>query len=98
MHAVLYPLVFPGHDRAEIEAILHGRVHRAGIREAYVSMTCTRGPYTGVDADRTAVGAFGLSVVTCGEKDRAEHVVRVGVLRIEADRFPERGSRLRVSS
>jgi len=33
----------PGHDRAEIEAILHGCVRHAGLREAYVSMTCTRG-------------------------------------------------------
>ena len=33
----------PGYDRAGIEAILHGCVRRAGLREAYVSMTCTRG-------------------------------------------------------
>ena len=33
----------PGHDRAEIETILHGCVRMAGLREAYVSMTCTRG-------------------------------------------------------
>jgi branched-chain amino acid aminotransferase len=33
----------PGHDRAQIEAILHGCVSRAGLRDAYVSMTCTRG-------------------------------------------------------
>src|SRR5207344_2368053 len=33
----------PGHDRAAIEAILHGCVRHAGLREAYVSMTCTRG-------------------------------------------------------
>jgi branched-chain amino acid aminotransferase len=33
----------PGHDRAEIEAIVHGVVRHAGLREAYVSMTCTRG-------------------------------------------------------
>jgi branched-chain amino acid aminotransferase len=32
-----------GHDRAEMEAILNGCVRRAGLREAYVSMTCTRG-------------------------------------------------------
>ncbi len=42
----------PGHDRAEIEAIVHGCVRRAGLREAYVSMTCTRG--------RTAVGSRDL--------------------------------------
>ncbi len=33
----------PGHDRAQIEDILHGCVRHAGLREAYVSMTCTRG-------------------------------------------------------
>lgn len=38
----------PGHSRAEIEAIVHGCVRHAGLREAYVSMTCTRG--------RTAAG------------------------------------------
>ena len=32
-----------GYSRAEIEAIAHGCVRRAGLREAYVSMTCTRG-------------------------------------------------------
>ena len=33
----------PGHDRAAIEDILHGCVSHAGLRAAYVSMTCTRG-------------------------------------------------------
>ena len=33
----------PGHDRPGIEAIVHGCVRHAGLREAYVSMTCTRG-------------------------------------------------------
>ncbi len=33
----------PGHTRAEIEAFLHGCVRHAGLRAAYVSMTCTRG-------------------------------------------------------
>jgi branched-chain amino acid aminotransferase len=33
----------PGHDRAGIEAILHGCVRHTGLRAAYVSMTCTRG-------------------------------------------------------
>jgi len=41
-----------GHDRAEMAAILHGCVRRAGLREAYVSMTCTRG--------RTAAGSRDL--------------------------------------
>jgi branched-chain amino acid aminotransferase len=42
----------PGHDPAEIEAILHGCVRHAGLRAAYVSMTCTRG--------RTAAGSRDL--------------------------------------
>ena len=33
----------PGYDRARIEDILHGCVRHAGLRQAYVSMTCTRG-------------------------------------------------------
>ena len=33
----------PGYDREQIEAILHGCVRHAGLRLAYVSMTCTRG-------------------------------------------------------
>ena len=33
----------PSRDRAEIETILHGCVSHAGLRDAYVSMTCTRG-------------------------------------------------------
>jgi branched-chain amino acid aminotransferase len=41
-----------GHDRAEMEDILHGCVRRAALREAYVSMTCTRG--------RTAPGSRDL--------------------------------------
>jgi branched-chain amino acid aminotransferase len=42
----------PGHDRTQIEAALHGCVRRAGLRQAYVSMTCTRG--------RLAVGSRDL--------------------------------------
>jgi branched-chain amino acid aminotransferase len=49
----------PGHDRAEIEAILHGCVRRAGLREAYVSMTCTRGrTAAGIRDLRTARSTF----------------------------------------
>jgi hypothetical protein len=32
----------PGYDRDQIEDILHGRVRRAGLRQAHVSVTCTR--------------------------------------------------------
>jgi len=49
----------PGHDRAEIEAILHGCVRLAGLREAYVSMTCTRGRVEAGRRDlRTARATF----------------------------------------
>jgi len=33
----------PGLDRDELADVLHGCVRRAGLRDAYVSMTCTRG-------------------------------------------------------
>jgi branched-chain amino acid aminotransferase len=49
----------PGHDRAGIEAALHGCVRHAGLREAYVSMTCTRGRTAPGSRDlRTARNAF----------------------------------------
>ena len=47
----------PGHDRAGIEAILHGCVRHTGLREAYVSMTCTRG--------RLAAGSRDLRTARC---------------------------------
>jgi branched-chain amino acid aminotransferase len=47
----------PGHDRAGIEAILHGCVRHAGLRDAYVSMTCTRG--------RLAPGSRDLRTARC---------------------------------
>jgi branched-chain amino acid aminotransferase len=37
----------PGCDRGQIEAVVHGCVRHAGLREAYVSMTCTRGQPVG---------------------------------------------------
>ncbi len=49
----------PGHDRAEIEGFLHGCVRLAGLREAYVSMTCTRGRVAAGSRDlRTARATF----------------------------------------
>jgi branched-chain amino acid aminotransferase len=47
----------PGQDRAGIEAILHGCVRHAGLRDAYVSMTCTRG--------RLAPGSRDLRTARC---------------------------------
>ncbi len=44
----------PGRDRAGLEGILHGCVAHTGLREAYVSMTCTRG--------RTAAGSRDLRI------------------------------------
>jgi len=49
----------PGHDRAGIEAIVHGCVRHAGLRAAYVSMTCTRGRMPPGSRDlRTAQSMF----------------------------------------
>jgi branched-chain amino acid aminotransferase len=49
----------PGHDRAGIEALVHGCVRHAGLREAYVSMTCTRGRLAAGSRDlRTARSTF----------------------------------------
>jgi branched-chain amino acid aminotransferase len=49
----------PGQDRAGIEDILHGCVRRAGLRDAYVSMTCTRGRMLPGSRDlRTARNSF----------------------------------------
>jgi branched-chain amino acid aminotransferase len=49
----------PGRDRAEIETLLHGCVRHAGLRDAYVSMTCTRGrPAPGSRDLRTARNTF----------------------------------------
>jgi branched-chain amino acid aminotransferase len=49
----------PGHDRAEIESILHGCVRHSGLQDAYVSMTCTRGRMVPGSRDlRTARNTF----------------------------------------
>jgi len=49
----------PGVDRAAIEDVLHGCVRRAGLRSAYVSMTCTRGRLPQGSRDlRTARNSF----------------------------------------
>jgi len=49
----------PGVDRAAIEDALHGCVRRAGLRSAYVSMTCTRGRLPQGSRDlRTARNSF----------------------------------------
>jgi branched-chain amino acid aminotransferase len=49
----------PGHSRTEIEAFLHGCVRHAGLRAAYVSMTCTRGRLASGSRDlRTARNTF----------------------------------------
>jgi len=49
----------PGRNRAEIETVLHGCVRNAGVQEAYVSMTCTRGRIASGSRDlRTARNMF----------------------------------------
>jgi branched-chain amino acid aminotransferase len=69
----------PGCDRAEIEAALHGCVRLAGLREAYVSMTCTRGRVTAGSRDlRTARATFYCYAVPfvwiCTPQQQAEGV------------------------
>jgi branched-chain amino acid aminotransferase len=69
----------PGCDRAEIEAALHGCVRLAGLREAYVSMTCTRGRVTAGSRDlRTARPTFYCYAVPfvwiCTPQQQAEGV------------------------
>jgi branched-chain amino acid aminotransferase len=79
----------PGHSRAEIEAVLHGCVRHAGLREAYVSLTCTRGRMAPGSRDlRTARNMFYCYAVpfiwissperqTAGASMRISHVVRI---------------------
>ena len=66
----------PGAGRAEIEAILHGCVRHAGLREAYVSMTCTRGRMAPGSRDlRTARNRFycyALPFIWVSTPDRQE--------------------------
>ena len=69
----------PGCGRAEIEAALHGCVRLAGLREAYVSMTCTRGRVTAGSRDlRTARATFYCYAVPfvwiCTPQQQAEGV------------------------
>jgi branched-chain amino acid aminotransferase len=79
----------PGHDRAEIESILHGCVRLAGLRDAYVSMTCTRGRLPAGSRDlRTARSTFWCYAVpfvwisspdqqTTGARMRISQVTRI---------------------
>jgi len=66
----------PGHDRARIEAIVHGCVRHAGLREAYVSMTCTRGRMPPGSRDlRTARSMFycyAVPFIWIGRPDQQE--------------------------
>jgi branched-chain amino acid aminotransferase len=69
----------PGCDRAAIEAALHGCVRLAGLREAYVSMTCTRGRVAPGSRDlRTARATFYCYAVPfvwiCTPQQQAEGV------------------------
>jgi branched-chain amino acid aminotransferase len=69
----------PGCGRAEIEAALHGCVRLAGLREAYVSMTCTRGRVAAGSRDlRTARATFYCYAVPfvwiCTPQQQAEGV------------------------
>ena len=74
----------PGHDRAAIEAIVHGCVRHAGLRAAYVSMTCTRGRMPPGSRDlRTAQNMF--------------YCYAVPFIWISRPEQQEKGARMRVS-
>ena len=61
----------PGRDRGQIEDILHGCVGRTGLRDAYVSMTCTRGRVAPGSRDiRTARSTFYCYAVPIGSARR----------------------------
>lgn len=59
----------PGRDRSQIEAIVHGCVRHAGLREAYVSMSCTRGRLASGSRDlrtaRPALYCYAISLCHC---------------------------------
>ena len=74
----------PGHDRAAIEDILHGCVRHAGLRAAYVSMTCTRGRMPAGSRDlRTARSMF--------------YCYAVPFIWISRPEQQEKGARMRIS-
>jgi branched-chain amino acid aminotransferase len=74
----------PGRDRAGIEDILHGCVRHAGLRAAYVSMTCTRGRMPPGSRDlRTARSMF--------------YCYAVPFIWISRPEQQEQGARMRVS-
>lgn len=65
-----------GYDRAQIEAILHGCVRHAGLRQAYVSMTCTRGRLAAGSRDlrtaRPTLYCYAVPFVWISSPDRQE--------------------------
>jgi branched-chain amino acid aminotransferase len=80
----------PGHDRAAIEDILHGCVRHAGLRAAYVSMTCTRGRMPAGSRDlRTARSMFYCYAVPFIWISRPEQFQKGARMRIsEVTRIP----------
>jgi len=66
----------PGYDRAQIEAILHGCVRHAGLRQAYVSMTCTRGRLAAGSRDlrtaRSTLYCYAVPFVWISNPERQE--------------------------
>jgi branched-chain amino acid aminotransferase len=67
----------PGRSRAEIEEILHGCVRHAGLRDAYVSMTCTRGRLPAGSRDlraaRNTFYCYAVPFVWISSPERQEH-------------------------
>lgn len=67
----------PGYDRAQIESVLHGCVRHAGLRDAYVSMTCTRGRLAPGSRDlrtaRPTLYCFAVPFVWIASPERQEN-------------------------
>ncbi|MEU7526707.1 aminotransferase class IV [Saccharothrix sp. NPDC042600] len=68
----------PGLTRRQIEDVLHECVGRAGLRDAYVSMTCTRGRTTvpgsrDIRAARNGFYAFAVPFVWITTPEQQEH-------------------------
>jgi branched-chain amino acid aminotransferase len=66
----------PGYDRAQIEGVLHGCVRHAGLRQAYVSMTCTRGRLAAGSRDlrsaRSTLYCYAVPFVWISNPERQE--------------------------
>jgi branched-chain amino acid aminotransferase len=76
----------PGPSRAEIEAMVHGCVRHTGLREAYVSMTCTRGRMPAGSRDlrtaRSMFYCFAVPFIWISRPDQQETGARMRVSQV----------------